>query len=80
VIAQKETFYYDALDRLEITYSTDQQRWKTVLKKNGNVVKTIYFADNYEMITENGVTRIFVSTHKKLRKGLFCFHHDTVCT
>jgi RHS repeat-associated protein len=43
--------------RLDITYGPDQQRWKSELKKNGNVVKTVIFAGNYERITENGVTQ-----------------------
>ncbi len=43
--------------QLNITYGPDQQRWKTVLKENGNPTKTIIFAGNYEKVVENGVTR-----------------------
>ncbi|HML70292.1 MAG TPA: FG-GAP-like repeat-containing protein [Macellibacteroides fermentans] len=42
---------------LDLTYGPDQERWKTVLKQNGNVIKTAIFAGDYEQITENGVTR-----------------------
>lgn len=42
---------------LGFTYGPDQERWKTVLKQNGNVIKTAIFAGDYEQITENGVTR-----------------------
>lgn len=42
---------------LGFTYGPDQERWKTVLKQNGNVIKTAIFAGDYEQITENGGTR-----------------------
>lgn len=42
---------------LNITYGPDQQRWKTELKKNNILQKTIIFADDYEAITEGGVTK-----------------------
>ncbi|MCL1932217.1 MAG: polymorphic toxin type 23 domain-containing protein [Candidatus Azobacteroides sp.] len=41
----------------DFVYGPDQQRWKTTLKKNNNVVKTIIFAGDYEKITDNGVTQ-----------------------
>jgi|GEM_PF-120694 len=41
---------------LDFTYGPDQERWKTVLKQNGNIVKTTIFADDYEQITKNGIT------------------------
>ncbi len=51
----KDTVGNDAYE-LAITYGPDQQRWKTVLKKNGSVAKTVIFADNYERITRNDTT------------------------
>jgi len=39
---------------LNFIYGPDQQRWKTELKKNDVSQKTIVFAGNYEIITENG--------------------------
>jgi RHS repeat-associated protein len=41
---------------LEITYGPDEQRWKSVLKNNGNVVRTTVYAGNYERVTVNGTT------------------------
>jgi len=38
---------------LSFTYGSDQQRWKTELKKNNVSQKTHIFAGNYETITEN---------------------------
>lgn len=46
----------DSLE-LDFTYGPDRQRWKTVLKKNGNTSKTTIFAGDYEAITEDGQTR-----------------------
>ena len=43
--------------RLDITYGPDNQRWKTVLKKNSTVTRTVLYAGNYERVTEGGVTR-----------------------
>ncbi|GAB6010243.1 polymorphic toxin type 23 domain-containing protein [Dysgonomonas reticulitermitis] len=42
---------------LDITYGPDRQRWKSELKKNNALQKTIIFAGDYEVVTENGVTR-----------------------
>jgi len=42
---------------LNITYGPDRQRWKTELKLNNAVTKTMIFAGNYERITEGGVTK-----------------------
>ena len=42
---------------LNYTYGTDLQRWKTILMKNGSVIKTTIFAGNYESIVENGQTK-----------------------
>ena len=52
----KETVVADSM-RLDITYGPDEQRWKSVLKKNGSDQKTIIFAGDYEEVTENGVVR-----------------------
>lgn len=43
--------------QLDIQYGPDQQRWRSVLKKNGSDIKTIIFADDYEKFIDNGVTR-----------------------
>jgi RHS repeat-associated protein len=43
--------------RLDILYGPDQQRWKSSLKKNDAVTRTVLYAGDYEVITENGVTR-----------------------
>ncbi|MDR1090409.1 MAG: FG-GAP-like repeat-containing protein [Prevotella sp.] len=42
---------------LNITYGPDQQRWKTELKKNDVLQKTIIFAGDYESVTEGSVTK-----------------------
>jgi RHS repeat-associated protein len=42
---------------LNIAYGPDQQRWKSVLKKNNAAVRTVVYAGDYEKITENGVTQ-----------------------
>ncbi len=47
----------------EIIYGPDQQRWKTILKKNNAIVKTIIFAPDYERVTENGSTKEFYYTY-----------------
>ena len=44
---------------LDFTYGPDEQRWKTVLRNNGNIIRTTLYADNYERMTENGQTRHF---------------------
>ena len=45
--------------RMDFTYGPDEERWKTVLKQSGTAVRTTLYADEYERITENGVTRHF---------------------
>jgi len=42
---------------LDFVYGPEQQRWKTTLKKNNVVAKTIIFAGDYEKATDNGVTQ-----------------------
>lgn len=44
---------------MTFTYGPDEERWKTVLKKNGTVKRKIIYADDYERVTENGTTRHF---------------------
>lgn len=44
---------------LNFTYGPDGQRWTTQLRKDGKTVRTIVYADAYEKVTENGVTREF---------------------
>ena len=50
--------------RLDITYGPDQQRWKTVLKKNNAITKTVLFAGDYERITKSDTV-----THLYYMKG-----------
>ena len=42
---------------MEFTYGPDRERWKSVLTNDGNTVRTVIYAGDYERITENGVTR-----------------------
>ncbi len=42
---------------LNITYGPDRQRWKSTLKTNNAVTRTIVYAGDYETVTENGVTK-----------------------
>jgi RHS repeat-associated core domain len=44
---------------MTFTYGPDQQRWMTVLKKNGTVKRKVFYAGDYERVTENGTTRHF---------------------
>ncbi|MDR1153692.1 MAG: FG-GAP-like repeat-containing protein [Bacteroidales bacterium] len=46
----------DETRQLDITYGPDGQRWKTELRKNGNVVKTVIFAGDYERVIKNDTT------------------------
>ncbi len=43
--------------RIDITYGTDNQRIKSVLKNNGNVIKTTYYIPGYEKEVTTGGTR-----------------------
>jgi len=43
--------------RLDIMYGPDRQRWKTELRKNNSLTKTIVFAGDYEKITEGSTTK-----------------------
>lgn len=49
--------------QLDITYGTDLQRWKSVLKNNGTVTRTTLYAGDYEKVTENGVTKQYYYLH-----------------
>lgn len=44
---------------LNVTYGPHEERRKTVLKYNGNTIRTTYYANDYERVTENGQTRHF---------------------
>ena len=44
---------------MEFTYGPDEQRWKTVLKQNNTVIRTILYAGNYERVTAGTTTRHF---------------------
>ncbi|MDR1153694.1 MAG: hypothetical protein LBL04_03205 [Bacteroidales bacterium] len=44
------------LRQLNITYGPDGQRWKTELRKNGNLVKTVIFAGDYERVIKSDTT------------------------
>ena len=49
--------------RLDITYGTDLQRWKSVLKNGSTPVRTTLYAGDYEKVTENGVTKQYYYIH-----------------
>ena len=49
--------------QLDITYGTDLQRWKSVLKNGSTTVRTTLYAGDYEKITENGVTKQYYYIH-----------------
>ncbi len=42
---------------MQITYGTDNQRIKSVLKNNGDVIKTKYYIPGYEKEVTAGGTR-----------------------
>ena len=44
---------------MTFTYGPDGQRWKTVLRQNGTIKRSTFYADDYERVTENGTTRHF---------------------
>ena len=44
---------------MSFVYGPDQERWKTVLTQNGVTKRTTIYANDYEKITEGGVTRQF---------------------
>ncbi len=74
--------------RLDIVYGPDQQRWKTVLKKNGNPTKTVIFAGDYERVTKSDTIThlyympgggIYVKQLKgsvTLKNGMYYAHPD----
>lgn len=49
----------DGAYNMTFTYGPDEERWKTVLRQNGAVERTTFYAGDYERVTENGVTRHF---------------------
>ena len=77
---------------LDIVYGPDQQRVKSVLKKNNSIKKTTIFAGNYERITKNdtvthlyyiaggnGLSGIYVKQTKgatSLKDGMYYVHPD----
>ncbi len=44
---------------MTFTYGPDGQRWKSTLLRDGEVVRSTFYFDDYERITENGTTREF---------------------
>lgn len=44
---------------LRFTYGPDNERWVSQLNKDGKTIRTIVYADAYEKVMENGVTREF---------------------
>ena len=44
---------------MSVDYGPDGLRWLSTLKNGNNVARTVVYADDYEQITENGVTRDF---------------------
>lgn len=49
----------DGAYNMTFTYGPDEERWKTVLRQDGAVERTTFYAGDYERVTENGVTRHF---------------------
>lgn len=49
----------DGAYNMTFTYGPDEERWKTVLRQNGAVERTTFYAGDYERVTEGGVTRHF---------------------
>ena len=44
---------------MDFVYGPDQQRWKTVLKRNGNVIRKILYAGDYEQVIIGDTVRHF---------------------
>lgn len=44
---------------MTFTYGPDEERWKTVLRQNGTVIRSTFYAGDYERVTENGTPRHF---------------------
>jgi RHS repeat-associated protein len=55
-IAQISETAGDEIRQLDIAYGPDQQRWKTELRKNGSVTKTVIYAGDYERVIKNDTT------------------------
>lgn len=49
----------DSSRRIDFIYGPDLQRWYTSMTKDGHEERTTIYLDNYEKITENGITREF---------------------
>ena len=49
--------------QLDMTYGTDLQRWKSVLKNGSTTTRTTLYAGDYEKVTENGVTKQYYYLH-----------------
>lgn len=45
--------------QMDFTYGPDEKRLKTVLKHNGQTVRTTFYANDFEKVTEYGTTRYY---------------------
>lgn len=45
--------------QMDFTYGPDEERLKTVLKHNGQTVRTTFYANDFEKVTEYGTTRYY---------------------
>ena len=49
----------NTLCKVDFVYGPDMQRWKTIMTKNGNLIRTIVYGDDYEKVVEGDKTTEF---------------------
>lgn len=49
----------NTLCKVDFVYGPDMQRWKTIMTKNGNLVRTVVYGDDYEKVVEGDKTTEF---------------------
>lgn len=49
----------NTLRKVDFVYGPDMQRWKTIMTKNGNLIRTIVYGDDYEKVVEGDKTTEF---------------------
>lgn len=57
---------------MTFVYGPDKERWKTVLTNNQTVARTTLYGEDYERITENGITKHFCY----LEGGVLCVKQE----
>ena len=68
---------------MDFVYGPDQQRWKTILKRNGTVIRKILYAGDYEqVITGDTVRHFYYGEHGSLcvRTGSSSNTYYHICT